>query len=179
MPIALLQFPTDLIGDILTLCYPFELFILSDCSKKTRKLVKSKVTNKWKIQSIDSTSIDLKSGYIKKEYRFTIVEYPEFHYQQRTLMIGIGIYLMYPNEAVDELLKDVVEVFGCKSIRSIKSEDFEEDSEKFLDLCQAIIDLDLQVEHMDLNSYWYYDCRDFEELRDQMEKSKKINIVRP
>ncbi|CAO4363430.1 unnamed protein product [Caenorhabditis nigoni] len=177
MPIALLKFPTDLIGDVLTLCNPFELFILSDCSKKTRKLVRSKIANKWKILSIDSTSIDLKGGYNKKEYRFTVVEYPEFHYQQRTLMIGSGIYLTYPDEAVDELLKDLVEVFGCKSIFSIKSEDFEEDSEKFMDLCQAIIDLDLEVEEMELTNSWCETWSDFEELRDQMKKSKKINIV--
>ncbi|CAO4363434.1 unnamed protein product [Caenorhabditis nigoni] len=50
MPIALLKFPTDLLGEVFKLCDPFQLYCLSKCSKKTQKSIKSGGTKTWKLQ---------------------------------------------------------------------------------------------------------------------------------
>ncbi|PIC54422.1 hypothetical protein B9Z55_003682 [Caenorhabditis nigoni] len=49
MPIALLKFPTDLLGDIFKLCDPFQLYCLSKCSKRTQRSIQLGGTKKWKL----------------------------------------------------------------------------------------------------------------------------------
>ncbi|ULU13543.1 hypothetical protein L3Y34_016205 [Caenorhabditis briggsae] len=143
MPIPLLNLPTDLVEEIFNLCNPLQLFVLSSCSKRTRKLVKSKVTNKWKISSLTSTSIYLK-GNRREEYRFKIDEYPKNCYCSTVSIIGSILHLTYSNEAVAQLLEDLVNVFGCRRAPFIKASAFN-DFEKFLDLCRVLIKKNLEV----------------------------------
>ncbi|PIC54424.1 hypothetical protein B9Z55_003684 [Caenorhabditis nigoni] len=50
MPIALLKFPTDLLGDVFKLCDPFELYKLSKCSKRTQRSIMLGGRKNWKIR---------------------------------------------------------------------------------------------------------------------------------
>ncbi|CAP36107.2 Protein CBG18679 [Caenorhabditis briggsae] len=143
MPVPLLNLPTDLVEEIFNLCNPLQLFVLSSCSKRTRKLVKSKVANKWKISSLTSTSIYLK-GNRREEYRFKIDEYPKNCYCLTVSIMGSILHLTYPNEAVAQLLEDLVDVFGCRRAPFIKASAFN-DFEKFLDLCRVVIKKNLEV----------------------------------
>ncbi|ULU13542.1 hypothetical protein L3Y34_016205 [Caenorhabditis briggsae] len=149
MPIPLLNLPTDLVEEIFNLCNPLQLFVLSSCSKRTRKLVKSKVTNKWKISSLTSTSIYLK-GNRREEYRFKIDEYPKNCYCSTVSIIGSILHLTYSNEAVAQLLEDLVNVFGCRRAPFIKASAFN-DFEKFLDLCRVLIKKNLEVRRLELD----------------------------
>ncbi|CAP32402.1 Protein CBG13633 [Caenorhabditis briggsae] len=49
MPIALLKFPYDLLGEVFKQCNPLELYFLSKCSKKAQKTVKLGGSMNWKI----------------------------------------------------------------------------------------------------------------------------------
>ncbi|CAO4362727.1 unnamed protein product [Caenorhabditis nigoni] len=93
MSVPLLSLPTDLVGEIFKLCNPLQLFVLSDCSKRTRKLVKPIVANKWKISCLTPMSIYLEDDR-RKEFRFKIDEYPKNCYRTFMPIMGSCIYLI-------------------------------------------------------------------------------------
>ncbi|CAO4363455.1 unnamed protein product [Caenorhabditis nigoni] len=112
MPIALLKFPTDLLGEIFKECNPFELYNVSLCSKRVRIVLKSRMPRCWKISS-DFIAI----GVICRNddaYKFEVARSPEDCYKvnvRRTMQIK------FRNGKVMDSLDYMLDIFGCSTMK--------------------------------------------------------------
>ncbi|PIC53420.1 hypothetical protein B9Z55_003130 [Caenorhabditis nigoni] len=72
MPIALLKFPSDLLGEVFKLCNPLELYCLSKCSKRVRKSITWRGPRNWKIRHGKSKTTWVRCGEDQYVFKHTI-----------------------------------------------------------------------------------------------------------
>ncbi|ULU14169.1 hypothetical protein L3Y34_016588 [Caenorhabditis briggsae] len=90
MPIAILNFPTDLLRDVFKLCDPFQLYALSKCSKRTQKSIKSGGTKNWKLQFCGGNIIVASVDGL--HYNFGKTENPDDYFKTQNAA-GYGNYM--------------------------------------------------------------------------------------
>ncbi|CAO4363439.1 unnamed protein product [Caenorhabditis nigoni] len=113
MPIALLNFPSDLLGDVLKQCDPFELYCLSKCSKKVRNSVKLGGTRNWKISYCDYWDTIIKCGDGSNYYFCPTVEPEEYFKIDNS---NKRMYIDIPFEGNPDFFFYLLEIFGIRGV---------------------------------------------------------------
>ncbi|PIC54439.1 hypothetical protein B9Z55_003692 [Caenorhabditis nigoni] len=145
MPIALLNFPTDLLGEVFKLCNPFELYFLSKCSKRARSCVKLGGTKHWKIGCCccSTVSIECEDNMI---YDFLQTKEPNYYYDTAFL----NNYIEIP-EGIGELLAYLLDTFGIRTVKWLKNKG--RDLHSFLQIPKILIDRNMEVEELWLDGF--------------------------
>ncbi|PIC54423.1 hypothetical protein B9Z55_003683 [Caenorhabditis nigoni] len=150
MPIALLKFPTDLLGDVFKLCNPFELYKLSKCSKRTQKSIKSDRTKSWKIEFSDRNEVIIWAD--RWEYHFNNSDNPSsyfktFYFKEHM----ITMYVQFPNGKSFDMFVYLLETFG---IRIVEKLEYREYLNSYLDdfsrVAKVSIERNLEIENLSI-----------------------------
>ncbi|CAO4363454.1 unnamed protein product [Caenorhabditis nigoni] len=113
MPIALLKFPTDLLGEVFKQCNPFELYFLSKCSKKAQKTVKLGGKKNWKISYWGSKKIMICRDDLK--YTFDPTNKPEDYFKMES-----DKCMKTPKKGTFNMFFYLLETFGIRIVESLE-----------------------------------------------------------
>ncbi|CAO4363429.1 unnamed protein product [Caenorhabditis nigoni] len=167
MPIALLNFPSDLLGEVFKQCDPYDLYFLSKCSKRARSCVKLGGTRKWKISGSDSIEIRCPDG---SNYEF-------LEEKNRDDNVNIGwkkaepLYIEFPDGGVSELLTYLLDTFGIRCVEWLGTG--RRNSIPFFNgISPILINRNMEIEEFDLN-----DCGNVSSIVNIMPLVKQLNIT--
>ncbi|CAO4362743.1 unnamed protein product [Caenorhabditis nigoni] len=120
MPIALLKFPNDLLREVFRLCYPFELYNLSKCSKKcSQKSITLGGAKNWKISYWGGREIVVLVD--DSDYYFIKTDNPEDYFKINFGRFGNYMFIEFPNgESVDVFIY-LIKILGIRIVKSLKT----------------------------------------------------------
>ncbi|PIC14137.1 hypothetical protein B9Z55_027151 [Caenorhabditis nigoni] len=157
MPIPLLSFPSDLLRDIFKGCDPFDLYQLSECSKRTRKSIMTNTSkNNWKIKGNDK-KIGVLCGNVRYRFIKTTTPTSYYEYSQVNRFYGDwservkGMFIPYPNGGFTELFVYLVDTFRIRTVNELRSPNETAPScsfDQYLELMRSVIDRELDVERL-------------------------------
>ncbi|ULU13466.1 hypothetical protein L3Y34_016165 [Caenorhabditis briggsae] len=113
MPIALLKFPYDLLGEVFKQCNPLELYFLSKCSKKAQKTVKLGGSMNWKICYWGREQILIWRDDLN--YIFDPTDKPEDYFK-----IESCESMKIPKEGAFDMFFYLIETFGMCIVKSLE-----------------------------------------------------------
>ncbi|PIC14130.1 hypothetical protein B9Z55_027146 [Caenorhabditis nigoni] len=181
MPIPLLSFPSDLLRDLFKECDPFDLYKLSQCSKRTRKSIMTNTsTNNWKIRGNDKKIFVLceKSRYcfikttMPNAYEYA-KQYPFFDLCMEPVK---GMFIQYPNGGFPELFVHLLDTLRIRTVNELISPNETAPScsfERYLELMRSVIERNLDVERLYCNTKGD-ECA----IATFMELSNQINVTK-
>ncbi|PIC54448.1 hypothetical protein B9Z55_003699 [Caenorhabditis nigoni] len=149
MPIALLKFPKDLLGDVFEQFHPFELYCISKCSKRIRNSVKLGGTQKWKISyAMSETTVSCED----MNFVFKYSKKPDDYFTRRTNRYGIEteMYTEYPHVGAIDLFGYLLETFGIRIIKCLWTDTKEWNS--FSEIAKHLINSKTEIEKWELYS---------------------------
>ncbi|CAO4362749.1 unnamed protein product [Caenorhabditis nigoni] len=167
MPIALLNFPNDLLREVFRLCDPFELYKLSKCSTKcSQKLITLGGTKKWKIGFSARNTAAIWVDY--SIYYFNQTDNPEDYF--KTIHSGMNSTHMDIEFPVVDLFIYLVDTFGIRIVRTmvIGSDNFHNVPK----VAQVLIDRNMEIESVRI-----VDFRKGQDVVNFMPLMKQMNIT--
>ncbi|CAO4363445.1 unnamed protein product [Caenorhabditis nigoni] len=170
MPIALLNFPTDLIGDVFKECNPFELYSLSKCSKKVRNIVKLGDTKKWKISYWGWKEIIIHGDGSK--YIFSPTEKPEDYFKIDNSEKRMCI--QSPGDV--ELFFYLIDTLAIRIVRTLGIQFGNFDN--FLEIVKVLISRNMEIERLWIGYMRnLHDLANFMPLMSQMRLTKEFKCL--
>ncbi|PIC14131.1 hypothetical protein B9Z55_027147 [Caenorhabditis nigoni] len=144
MPIALLNFPTDLLGEVFRLCDPFDLYKLSKCSKRARKSIKLGNTKSWKITFSFQNDMNIWVDRYRNYY-FKKTENPEDYFKREHMEY---MYVQFPDGGALDFSIDLIETFGIRIVGTLS---FPSDIfDNFSNVVTALTDRNMEIEEVQI-----------------------------
>ncbi|PIC54458.1 hypothetical protein B9Z55_003703 [Caenorhabditis nigoni] len=166
MPIALLKFPTDLLGEVFKECNPFELYTLSLCSQRIRLILKSRKLRCWKVschRSYFVRTIDVMCRDVV--YEFRKVRSPEDCYK----IDDRGMQIEFRNGEIMDSLDYMLNLFECSTMEFIRPTTYND----LLKFSRIAIDKKLAIEEFYMDK-WNND----QEFSDSLALINQLNITK-
>ncbi|PIC14146.1 hypothetical protein B9Z55_027156 [Caenorhabditis nigoni] len=180
MPIDLLKFPNDLLREVFRLCYPFDLYKLSKCSKKcSQKSITLGATKKWKIELLGvkliTISVDGGSKY-PNNYYFNRTDNPEEYFETKLGGYIHNMYIEFPNGGAVEVFFYLLDTFGIRIVKSLKISlgNIVDVSE----VAKVLVNRNLEIEHFGIeNTEEVQDVVNFMPMLNQMNITQEFECI--
>ncbi|PIC53418.1 hypothetical protein B9Z55_003129 [Caenorhabditis nigoni] len=172
MTIALLNFPSDLLGEVFKLCNPFELYLMSKCSKRARRSVTLGGTRHWKISYYESKNIWVRCG--EDEYLFKHTTNPHELYKTEIYPFassGLSMFLDISDSGDPNLFTYLLDTFKITIVDFLDND--EQNMVFFRQLARIVIDRNMEIERVILN-----DTMNTKDVMDFMPLIHEMNITR-
>ncbi|CAO4363443.1 unnamed protein product [Caenorhabditis nigoni] len=164
MPIALLNFSSDLLGEVFMLCNPFELYCLSRCSQRVRHIVKSRKPRNWKLYCAPSRTIVV--GCRHNYYKFKETRNPKDRYtidkkKQRML-------IEFRNRNFIDSLDNMLETFGYSILECVHYPGYRD----FLKFSKIAIEKRIEIKSFYMSDH----VSDENEFFDSLALTNQLNV---
>ncbi|CAO4362725.1 unnamed protein product [Caenorhabditis nigoni] len=176
MPIALLKFPNDLLREVFRLCDPFEQYKLSKCSKKcSQKAIMLRGMKKWKISYYGGYEMRIWGD--GTNYHFMKTDNPEEYFKTHRSYSNY-MYIEVPKGGPSELFVYLLEIFGIRTVKSLKSSFYELHSVS--KVAKVLIDRNMEIEQFGIgNDEEVQDAVDFMPMLNQVNISQEFQCSFP
>ncbi|PIC54442.1 hypothetical protein B9Z55_003695 [Caenorhabditis nigoni] len=174
MPIALLNFPTDLLGDVFKQCNPFDLYCFSKCSKRARSCVKLGNTKSWKIKNHSMLYIAVCG--INPNYKFEQTTDPKDYFMRKSLSDSEEVMFIETGE-ISELFAYLLDTFGIRKVETLMFCAY--DSDDFVTISRAMIDRNVEIEELLFSHVDGEGAEDLMSLTNQMNITNKLLCWHP
>ncbi|PIC14138.1 hypothetical protein B9Z55_027152 [Caenorhabditis nigoni] len=119
MPIDLLKFPNDLLREVFRLCDPFDLYILSKCSKKcSQRSTTLGRPKKWEISfwGWDELDVSIEDSH----YYFIQTNNPEDYFKTELGRHTNKMDIEFPNGGGVDVFIHLIDIFGIRIVDSLE-----------------------------------------------------------
>ncbi|PIC54456.1 hypothetical protein B9Z55_003701 [Caenorhabditis nigoni] len=171
MPIALLKFPYDLLGEVLKLCDPFELYFLSKCSKRAQKTIKLGGKMNWKIRYWGREQIIICRDDVKY-YIFDPTDKPEDYFKMGSAKGDKSMKI--PKEEAVDMFFYLLDTFGICVVNSLEVQSG--NLYNFLQITKVLAERNMEIEKFYIGET--FDPKyviNFMPLIDQMNITKELH----
>ncbi|PIC54460.1 hypothetical protein B9Z55_003705 [Caenorhabditis nigoni] len=145
MPIALLKFPYDLLGEVFKQCNPIELYCLSKCSKRTRNSVKSGGKINWKISYWSSEKIMICGNGL--DYVFKATEKQEDYFKIESYQGYKSMQI--PMEGVVEMFFYLLDTLRICIVQTLGLQ-FDKHFDNFSKVAKVLMERNLEIERLSI-----------------------------